>query len=69
MLVGAGLVEVSAVQTVAVIGYAAGGLGAGLLASICAFSPSFAIVVLGGPHFDQLRADPRMQAFLAGAHP
>jgi chromate transporter len=55
------------VQTVAVVGYAAGGVGAGLLASFCAFSPSFAFVLLGGPHFDQLRADQRVQAFLTGA--
>src|SRR5262249_29964636 len=55
------------VQTVAVVGYAAAGVGAGLLASFCAFSPSFAFVVLGGPHFDQLRANHRVQAFLTGA--
>ena len=55
------------VQTVAVVGYAAGGVGAGLLASLCAFSPSFAFVILGGPHFDQLRVDRRVQAFLTGA--
>jgi chromate transporter len=55
------------VQTVAVVGYAAGGVGAGLLASLCAFSPSFAFVIFGGPHFDQLRANPRVQAFLTGA--
>jgi chromate transporter len=55
------------VQTVAVVGYAAGGVGAGLLASLCAFSPSFAFVILGGPHFDQLRSDHRGQAFLTGA--
>jgi chromate transporter len=55
------------VQTVAVVGYAAGGVGAGLLASLCAFSPSFAFVLLGGPHFDQIRADQRVQAFLTGA--
>ncbi|MBO0894567.1 MAG: chromate transporter, partial [Acidimicrobiales bacterium] len=57
------------VQTVAVVGYAAGGVGAGLLASLCAFSPSFAFVFLGGPHFDRLRADQRVQAFLTGAGP
>jgi chromate transporter len=55
------------VQTVAVVGYAAGGVATGLLASLCAFSPSFAFVILGGPHFDQLRADLRVQAFLTGA--
>jgi chromate transporter len=50
-----------------VVGYAAGGVGAGLLASLCAFSPSFAFVLLGAPHFDQLRADQRIQSFLTGA--
>jgi chromate transporter len=57
------------VQTVAVVGYAAGGVGAGLLASLCAFAPSFVFVGLGAPHFDALRADPRVQAFLTGAGP
>ena len=55
------------VQTVAVVGYAAGGLGGGLLASLCAFSPSFLFVLGGGPHFDQIRSNPRVQAFLTGA--
>jgi chromate transporter len=55
------------VQTVSAVGYAAGGLGAALLASLCAFSPSFAFVLAGGPHFDRLRADQRVQAFLTGA--
>ena len=57
------------VQTVAVVGYAAGGVGAGLLAAACAFSPSFAFVLLGGPHFDRLRANRGIQAFLTGAGP
>src|SRR5262249_8906605 len=55
------------VQTVAVVGYAAAGVGAGLLASFCAFSPSFAFVVLGGPHFDQLRANHRVHVLLTAA--
>ncbi len=55
------------VQTVAVVGFAAGGLGAGLLAALCAFAPSFALVLAGGPRFDALRADARVQAFLTGA--
>jgi chromate transporter len=57
------------VQTVAVVGYAAGGLGSGLLASLVAFAPSFAFVVLGGPWFARLRSDARVQAFLTGAGP
>ncbi|HMC38091.1 MAG TPA: chromate transporter [Acidimicrobiales bacterium] len=57
------------VQTVAVVGYAAGGVGSALLASLCAFAPSFLFVVAGGPRFGRLRADPRVQAFLTGAGP
>jgi chromate transporter len=57
------------VQTVAVVGYAAGGVGAALLASLVAFAPSFLFVVLGGRRFDQLRSDRRVQAFLTGAGP
>lgn len=55
------------VQTVAVVGYAAGGVGGGLLAALCAFSPSFVFVVIGGAHFDRIRSSPRMQAFFTGA--
>ena len=55
------------VQTVAVVGYAAGGLGAGLLASLCAFGPSFVFVLAGGTHFDQIRTNHRVQVFLTGA--
>ena len=57
------------VQTVAVVGYAAAGLAGGLLASIVAFTPSFLIVLLGGPHFEQIRASQRARAFLGGAGP
>ena len=57
------------VQTVAVVGYAAAGVGGGLLASLVAFTPSFAFVLLGGPRFDQLRHSARVQAFLTGAGP
>jgi len=56
-------------QTVAVVGYSAAGLGGGLLAAAMAFSPSFALVLLGGSRFDQLRADRRARAFLSGAGP
>jgi chromate transporter len=57
------------VQTVAVVGYAAAGVGGGLLAALVAFAPSFAFVLLGGRHFDRLRADRRVQGFFAGAGP
>jgi chromate transporter len=55
------------VQTVAVVGYAAGGLGGGLLAALIAFAPSFCFIIAGASHFDRLRADKRIQAFLTGA--
>jgi chromate transporter len=57
------------VQTVAVVGYAAAGIVGGLLASAVAFAPSFAFVLLGGPHFDQIRGSQRARAFLDGAGP
>jgi chromate transporter len=57
------------VQTVAVVGYAAAGIGGGLLAAAVAFSPSFAFILLGGERFDRVRADHRARAFLNGAGP
>ena len=57
------------VQTVAVVGYAAAGLAGGLLASAVAFTPSFLIVLLGGPRFDQIRGNQHARAFLNGAGP
>jgi chromate transporter len=57
------------VQTVAVVGYAAAGLGGGLLAAAVAFAPSFAFVIVGAARFDQLRGNARVQAFLTGAGP
>ncbi len=57
------------VQTVAVVGYAAHGVGGGLLASAVAFTPSFLFVLAGGRYFDRLRANPNVQAFLTGAGP
>jgi chromate transporter len=57
------------VQTVAVVGYAAAGVGGGLLAALVAFAPSFTFVMLGAPHFDRLRDDWRARALLNGAGP
>jgi chromate transporter len=57
------------VQTVAVVGYAAAGLGGGVLAAAVAFAPSFAFVILGAPRFDLLRSNRAVQAFLSGAGP
>jgi chromate transporter len=55
------------VQTVAVVGYAAAGLGGGLLAAFVAFAPSFALVIVSGPRLARLRDDGKAQAFLTGA--
>jgi chromate transporter len=57
------------VHTVAAVGYAAMGIGGGLLAAAVAFSPSFAFVLLGAGHFDRLRANNGVRAFLDGAGP
>ena len=57
------------VQTVAVVGYAAAGLGGGLLASAVAFAPSFSFILLGADRFDRIRQDQRARGFLDGAGP
>ena len=57
------------VQTVATVGYAAAGIGGGLLAAVIAFSPSFVFVLAGARHFGALRGNVRAQAFLDGAGP
>jgi len=57
------------VQTVAAVGYAAGGVGGGLIASLIAFGPSFAFILAGGRHFEQIRANTSAESFLTGAGP
>jgi chromate transporter len=57
------------VQTVAVVGYAAAGIGGALLASAVAFSPSFAFILLGAARFDRLRHNRVVRAFLDGSGP
>ena len=57
------------VQTVAAVGYAAAGLGGGLLAALVAFAPSFGFVLIGARHFDRIRGSAAVQAFLSGAGP
>ena len=57
------------VHTIAAVGYAAGGVGGALLAAAVAFAPSFAFVLAGARHFERLRADARVRAFLDGAGP
>jgi chromate transporter len=56
-------------HTVALVGYAAAGLGGALAATAVAFAPSFAMVMVGGPHFGRLRASAPARAFLDGAGP
>jgi chromate transporter len=56
-------------QTIAVVGYAAHGLGGALLASLVAFAPSFSFILLGAERFDRLRTQPDARAFLDGAGP
>jgi chromate transporter len=56
-------------QTVAAVGYSAGGLPAGLLAALVAFAPSFSFILFGAARFEQLLLNERVTAFLAGAAP
>jgi chromate transporter len=55
------------VLTVAAVGYAAAGVGGALLATVVAFAPSFVFVLFGASHFDRLRRNRGIQAFLTGA--
>jgi chromate transporter len=57
------------VHTVAAVGYSAAGVGGALLAAVVAFAPSFGFVLGGARHFDALRGNRTVQAFLAGAGP
>jgi chromate transporter len=56
-------------QTVAAVGYAAGGFPLALLAAFVAFVPSFSFILLGAARFERLLANERVIAFLAGAAP
>jgi chromate transporter len=56
-------------QTVAAVGYSAGGLPSGLLAAFVAFAPSFSFVLIGAARFERLLLNERVVAFLAGAAP
>jgi chromate transporter len=57
------------VATVAAVGYAAHGIGGGLLAAAVAFAPSFSFILLGGGRFERLRGNERARGFLDGAGP
>ena len=57
------------VLTVSAVGYGAHRLGGALLATLIAFAPSFVFVLVGGRHFERLRTNESVRAFLAGAGP
>ncbi len=57
------------VQTVAVVGYAAAGIGGAFLAAALAFAPSFAFVIAGGSRFNAIRSNEGVQSFFTGAGP
>jgi chromate transporter len=57
------------VQTVAVVGYAAGGIGGGVIAALIVFTPSFLFVFAGAPHFNKIRENVSVQSFFRGAGP
>ena len=57
------------VLTIAVVGYAAGGIGGALLATAIAFGPSFLFVIFGAPLFSRIRSNHTATSFLTGAGP
>jgi chromate transporter len=57
------------VLTVAVVGFAAAGVWGGLVAAAIAFAPSFAFILLGASHFEELRRSRGARAFLNGSGP
>ncbi len=56
-------------QTVAAVGYAAGGFPSALLAAFVAFLPSFSFILLGAARFERLLGNEGVRTFLAGAAP
>jgi chromate transporter len=56
-------------HTVAVVGYAASGVGGALLAAVVAFAPSFLLILVGARQLERLRGSAQVGAFLAGAGP
>lgn len=56
-------------HTVALVGWAAAGLGGAMLAAAIAFAPSFLLVGLGSARFGRLRENRAARAFLDGAGP
>jgi chromate transporter len=56
-------------QTVAAVGYAAGGFPGALLAALVAFVPSFSFILLGAARFERLLVNHGVLTFLRGATP
>jgi chromate transporter len=56
-------------QTVAAVGYSAGGLAGGLFAALVAFAPSFSFILIGAARFERLLSSERVLSFLTGAAP
>lgn len=54
------------VITVAFIGYLVGGLAGATVAAVAVFAPVYAITVLAAPHYERLKADRRVRAFVDG---
>ena len=57
------------VHTVAVVGFAAGGVVGAALAATVAFVPSFVLVGFGAKYFDKIRMNVSVRSFLDGAGP
>jgi chromate transporter len=57
------------VHTVAVVGFAAGGVMGAVMAACVAFVPSFVMIGVGARHFERLRMNTSVRSFLDGAGP
>jgi chromate transporter len=57
------------VHTVAVVGFAAGGIMGAVVAACVAFVPSFLLIGCGARHFERLRKNTSVRSFLDGAGP
>lgn len=57
------------VHTVAVVGFAAGGVMGAIATACIAFLPSFVLIGVGARHFDRLRMNSSVRSFLDGSGP
>lgn len=57
------------VHTVAVVGFAAGGVMGAIVTACVAFVPSFVMIGFGARHFERLRKNTSVRSFLDGAGP